>query len=478
MDRVQTGADVILANAARDAALAYTNAKADIATGRASVADGQYFAVIGTVGSGIAATLYRRDSSTTQTLVNRLPASDAIVTDGSFGAFTIQALHPDTGYLGVITAPAFTGSGKEKILMIKRDGTIQLAASADSIVPADALGPDAVRLLPAGASSRFVHRDSGYLIPFEAGGVLLGGFTAEGKFRAVLDEQSVFPAGIGGGSAITMPTKSLSMWGDSITANMTGSAIAALIGQTFNNMGRGGQRSGEIAARQGSKPLLVTPTGNTIPASGSVVLTAISDDVLFNAGTWPSNIAVVLQGVEGSLTAVSGGVGGNPVGSGVYTFTRTSPGSAVACPPNSVMTVSNAALYRGDTIYLWVGHNNAGQAAVITDLERMVRYLTPTIQRVRILTLINDGGSAQATNKAIKARFPAHMVFDIRQYLMDFGLSDCGMTADSADLAAIAAGNIPPQLRGGDSIHPSSTCNTLCIEPAIARDYLNQGWNR
>jgi len=51
---------------------------ADIASGRAAVADGAYFRVVGDMTSGVAAYVYRRETSTTQTLITVVAAKNAI----------------------------------------------------------------------------------------------------------------------------------------------------------------------------------------------------------------------------------------------------------------------------------------------------------------------------------------------------------------------------------------------------------------
>lgn len=82
VSRVYADASAGAARSARDAAFVNANAFADIATGRAAVADGQQFQVA--IGDEIVR--YRRDSSSTQTEVARYPAGQAVVAlDGALG---------------------------------------------------------------------------------------------------------------------------------------------------------------------------------------------------------------------------------------------------------------------------------------------------------------------------------------------------------------------------------------------------------
>lgn len=66
----------VLSEAARDAAFVAADVYADIATGRAAVADGEQFAVVSS--DGLEIIRYRRDSSSTETEVARYPTADAV----------------------------------------------------------------------------------------------------------------------------------------------------------------------------------------------------------------------------------------------------------------------------------------------------------------------------------------------------------------------------------------------------------------
>jgi len=82
VSRVYADASASAARSARDAAFVNANVFADIATGRAAVADGQQFQVV----TGDEIIRYRRDSSSTQTEVARYPAGQTVVAlDGALG---------------------------------------------------------------------------------------------------------------------------------------------------------------------------------------------------------------------------------------------------------------------------------------------------------------------------------------------------------------------------------------------------------
>lgn len=95
----QTAADVVSAEAAktaaetaRDAAFVNADVYADIATGRAAVADGEQFQVV----SGDEIIRYRRDSSSTQTEVARYQSAAAFLEDGK-NLFDKTAMLADSG---------------------------------------------------------------------------------------------------------------------------------------------------------------------------------------------------------------------------------------------------------------------------------------------------------------------------------------------------------------------------------------------
>lgn len=82
VSRVYADGSASAARSARDAAFVNANVFADIATGRAAVADGQQFQVV----TGDEIIRYRRDSSTTQTEVARYPAGQTVIAlDGALG---------------------------------------------------------------------------------------------------------------------------------------------------------------------------------------------------------------------------------------------------------------------------------------------------------------------------------------------------------------------------------------------------------
>jgi lysophospholipase L1-like esterase len=201
------------------------------------------------------------------------------------------------------------------------------------------------------------------------------------------------------------------MWGDSLTGNIRG--IIPNNGHTvvtqafldkgltipsserrFVNLGIGGQTAVQIAARQGGLATTCTVSGGSIPASGSVTLTSVYPDLIYNPTLDGrlNNFPVSINQVAGTLTRVS---------STQYTFARSTPGSAVsaagtvAIVPNTTdaapiiavdlfaPAAKTGADLNGYTAIFWLGHNGIGGS----NGETMLSLLTGCVQK-----LINSRG--------------------------------------------------------------------------------------
>jgi len=391
------------------------------------------------------------------------PEGDKAALDARIKGVVISETGADNPYLAPFTVIGPDGL-PWLLAAFQRDGRLMAKLSTLSEVPVEALGAAATRLLPDGVEMYVTGVDNPYVIVWDASGDILGGFLRDGSLKAKLSSQCLWPDTLATDAHI-FSGPGVIFHGDSLGQGLgTADFQAAFPGVEFINDCRGSQTSTEIAARQGGKDLIVSVTGDVIPASGGVALTAISDDVIRNAGAYsPSagSFQVLLAGVAGSLSATA---------ANAYTFTRNAPGSATSCPPNSVMTLVSAAQYAYHTMYLWVGHNNIGASQVVVDdIISMIRYHKARgMKRYRVMTLVNDNYNNAGANALIRKTF-GHHVLDMRQIILDRGLADCGITPTSEDTAALAIGNIPPSLKA-DSIHLTGTAHQFCVRPAIIRD--------
>jgi lysophospholipase L1-like esterase len=262
----------------------------------------------------------------------------------------------------------------------------------------------------------------------------------------------------------TLATSDYAAWGDSLTAGTSGmtpypTQLAALLGRDFYNGGIGGQWASEIAARQGGTPSLLTVTGNQIPASGSVVVTSRTVNLITSQGQ--QAFTGTLAGVAGTLDRV--------VADG-YRFTRSVPGSVVACPPGTPFIPDVAVTNRGRTAILIYGRN--GVLAGVTPSQLLaliassIAYLSPYNKQFLVGLILNQTtetvGSAnyltvKASNDAIKAAYPNNYL-DTQAPPSSAEMTALGFTPNSTDLADIANDAIPTGMRApADTLHLNTT---------------------
>lgn len=428
------------------------------------------------------------------------PANTKAVLEENYGNFRAVALPRESGWLwGVVDAASNLAMG------VDLAGKMWFAAHADLRIPIANLAPDATaRMLNGIMSAQFTKPESGWLMVLTDAADNIGwGIKPDGTFWAKLASDVVIPqvvvdaivatavAAVGGSVAGLFPTADIVGNGDSLTAGAGGAGttwatvVAAALGRAVSNRGIGGQTSSSIAARQGGLPMLVTVAGNQIPGSGTVAVTSRSQQPITSQGT--QSLTGKLGGTSVTLASTDLGVS--------YTLSLTTPGAAIACPPNSQIIFDLAVADRGKTAVFWAGRNDAkstrAQQLVIRDnLLTMTGYLSPTSKRFLVLSVTNaspgtqypsgePSGSAShtavvATNKELTVTFGDRFI-DIRRYLIDFGLADAGLTATADDLADVAADMIPRQLFSADGLHFNAVGYTL-IGKFIARAIKARGW--
>lgn len=399
---------------------------------------------------------------------------------------TWRPIDPSTGFVyGIIDAKG------RIVLGITTEGYLRARLSNGAMVPAAALDPSAIaRLTPDGVSWKSMPRDSGYIFAaLDAKGRILFGVTPEGRFKAKLapgvavttEELQPLVATAVTNLNLTSSPKRITCAGDSMTAGAGGSGttypgvLATLFpGATFYNLGIGGQTSTQISARLGGVPIKVTVTGDSIPASGGVAVTAKSVNILYNSGSFSGTATGTLAGIPGTMSTDT---------SGSWTFTRTTAGSAVACPANTVFLPDVAADHENDTMIIWAGRNNSGSPAVVlSDILAMIDRLKPLNKRVLVLSVcngLNEGtgtgayNNIAAVNKELARHFGDQFI-DVRRYLIDFGLAEAGITPTSQDTTDVAADTVPASLRY-DSVHLIAAGYTV-IANLIARVLRAKGW--
>jgi hypothetical protein len=303
---------------------------------------------------------------------------------------------------------------------------------------------------------------------------------------------------------------SIVQWGDSMTALLGAPRLVAALGDSRRvvNRGVGGQRSAEIAGRQGGIPVTCQVMGGQIPASGSVSITSLSPTI---ARLMASGLTVVIAGVTGILRPLGSDVN-SPTG---YEFTRSSSGSAVSAAGSQAVVPVTTDLVNGATFDLnsytqiwWLGRNGTGSnLSDVQIYEAMLEKLTASTKRVLILPIFNGGRTADSNgdpaipttssfdydremnrNAAIAAAFPQYY-YDIRRdfidgaeawfqsrypeaYARDWGLSFTPSRTQAnlgPDSAWDVANDVPPRALRSDTIHLNTFGHEFLAELLAAR---------
>jgi hypothetical protein len=262
----------------------------------------------------------------------------------------------------------------------------------------------------------------------------------------------------------------ITLFGDSMTAADWATTLASLTGRTVNRRGVGGETSAGIAARANAMPYIMLPNGGAIPASGGVTVALSSAGggnswpLLQGSGTGNGYMDGVLAGIPGRVTLVKPTVALPTHGSDdYYVFTRTTAGSVVPVTRPQPFYYDDGALQRGNIWVIWSGRNNFAEDngdRAFRDIKAMTNYLNALDKRFLVLAVHNGSNEGIGTtnyplitgvNKRLLAEYGRRFV-DHRRYLIDYGLSDLGITPTAQDTTDVAADTVPQSLRT-DTIH-------------------------
>lgn len=279
------------------------------------------------------------------------------------------------------------------------------------------------------------------------------------------------------------------------------------------NRGVGGQRSVEIAGRQGGIVASGRVVGGRIPASGAVGITHLT--------------ATIARGMAGGLPVTIAGVSGilRPVGSASaptgYQFVRSASGNAVTALGTQVITPLTSDNINGTAYELnshnaifWLGRNGIGTAAEtdVSIYQKMLSKLCATNKPVLMLPVFNggyrtEGGGNPALrtapssgynaiinrNASIAASFPQYW-YDVRRDFIDGAeawmkakfpaqyAKDWGQSFPSRSEANLGpnsawdvANDIPPRALRSDRVHLNAMGNEFLAE-LIANKIRSLGW--
>ena len=248
-------------------------------------------------------------------------------------------------------------------------------------------------------------------------------------------------------------TLNVNCWGDSLTmgagavtaSNKYPAVLQTLIPSfTVNNYGVGGQSAEQIALRMSAIPAYLKPL--TIPVITSVTDVPIE---LFSTGGFDTNFGNSTFAVG---TGVNDAILGDFKGPLVWDNTKGlcfriwwNPQIKVYSRPLKLYPAS--ALKREDIAIIWVGTNNTSNTAeeIIAIQKRMVESLET--DRYLIIGLTAKVYFPDIVNYNKKMyKVWGDKFLDIRSYMLNYGLSDAGITPTGADTTAIENGEMPPSL--------------------------------
>lgn len=254
-------------------------------------------------------------------------------------------------------------------------------------------------------------------------------------------------------SSIYDPSQ-ITIWGDSLSASSFPSDLARILGVTVHKEAIPSQTSTQIAMREGGEAITLSVAGNSIHA-GANTITAINGVVIASqasqanpyeflsgkADNTTRSVTVDLAGITGTVTRTASG--GNPSTAEHYTFTPSDPNQVTtAISANASCVIDNGTLNDG-TVIFWAGENNRFDPATVEqNIANMVSHLGAN-QHYLILTVLNANNPNEIAgqpgynteiglNNYLASTYPGH-VLDIRELLVQNGLSDAGITPTKLD---------------------------------------------
>jgi len=431
------------AEAARDAATVNADVYVDVATGLAAVSDGEQFQVVSD--DGMTIYRYRHDAGPEAALVAEYPSAGEVRSK-----FTDRDIR--VGYLwGVVDAE------KRLALGLTVDGKLDIHGAPDV------------------AGTLAMHGSKIPVDGSELSGYAWGVMDSERRLALALDNDgNLHSKGMNVSEKLggidtkwLAPSRDIATWGDSMTAGGWQPYLRSLLpGRSIHSGGVGGQRSWQIARRQGGVAPICSIDNNTIPSSGPVDVTV--DKSFINSGV---SVTGRFSTLHGTLTNTDGN----------YTFTRDAAGDPVEVDAELPFIVDTNDLDFRTTI-LWVGNNNYtsnDRPLVDGDVTAMVDFLKPHQKRFLVLGMAIASypdrligtpyyDDIQALHSIWRRRWPDNFI-DITSYLRRH--YDPG---NAQDLIDMENGCIPSSLRV-DNIHLNAVGNQL-VAQAIYERIITKGW--
>lgn len=441
---------------ASDAAQLSAGVFATTAAGITATTNGKYFNVP-SPDNDKSLVLYKNQAGT-PVEVKQYPSAVAVSNlKTQLGPLRATILPPETGY-----AFSLDDGNGNAALLVALDGTFYAKFSFADRIP---------QAMPIESGYAFTVTDTAGNIAFgvDDQGNLVGSITKLIKGREYLQ-----------------PKTDLWLIGDSTTAGAGGQTmwrtqLPALLtdqNRTIVSYADGGDTSTEQAAKCGGYPSLFTLAGNLLPASGPVLVTAKSSDLLSTTATMKGWFA----GVYCTLSSVSDG------GSGwTYTLTRAAAGTALTVTPGEPFIPDN----EGNdfkTMIVGIGRNNLGGAGAVATIQRDIEAalsMQKTAEKRFLIFLPWPGGTTtagQPTTEGVGTQIHTNTValetWAVQKYgdrvLRTRPWSAQFNNGSADDLDDVAKGVVPRSLRI-DGVHGTTAFNTRIAE-WVAREINRRGW--
>lgn len=280
--------------------------------------------------------------------------------------------------------------------------------------------------------------------------------TLRNKVTAIGDSLTEgFFGGLSGQTADAWPAKLQTLVGGSVTVT---------------NLAASGLTVDEEAVRIGVIPVPLTVEGGQIPASGPVPVTTTAV-IGWRALGINRSFSGSLAGIPGTLARKDSDT--------VFTFTRTTAGTAVPVPAGTVWA-SALAGRNAETLVIMLGHNNVAYDIRGTDatvaahvrkgIKRIVDWHSRDLKQVLFLSVTPKsywltGDDRHSTCLQINAELfedygPRY--YNLHSYLVNRAIYDLGLTPTAEDLTAIAGNTLPPSIMDpGDTTHWSKATAAL-----------------
>lgn len=425
---------------------------------------------------------------------------DAQVTLGKMAADVLAMMPNDNTFFtqfpenenNEIWVLPITDSNNRLLGGFKKDGSWYAAKYSINSIGGDALTNESVSVDKLNPASReYLPKDlavdTGYVYTvLDANNRFLFGITVDGsfvasKFNYTLNDLSVTTQKLSvdlQNRLNTIASNVIACYGDSLTAGAGGNGttypgiLATLLGSNYNvvNCGVGGEGAATIASRQGGIPAVTTEAFVLPATTTAVVISSYTNRRIKNAlnnlecnlllqGAGNSVNPCFIQGVACTL-AWTGATYDDAAGT--WTIARNvAAASSKSIPANSVLTFSGSKLHRNPfALILFIGQNAGyiADAGLVDYHKRMIEF-SGSANYILIGLHSGTAASRATLEKAMSDAFGSRYI-NLREYMVNYGLADAGITPTTADNTAIAEGSCPPSLLF-DAIHFTAAGYTL-----------------